>query len=40
MAIFDEIKVAMGELDEDEVIRLVNEALAKGEAGQALTACQ
>ena len=40
MAMYDEIKAAMGELDEDEVIRLVNEALAKGEAGQALTACQ
>ena len=40
MAIFDKIKAAMGELDEDEVIKLVNEALAKGEANQALTACQ
>ncbi|MCL2284996.1 MAG: cobalamin-dependent protein [Firmicutes bacterium] len=40
MAIYDEIKAAMGELDEDEVIRLVNEALVNADANQALVACQ
>ena len=40
MAIYDQIKAAMGELDEDEVLKLVKEALASGDAGKALTACQ
>jgi len=40
MAIYDQIKVAMGELDEAELIKLVNEALESGGAQDALTACQ
>jgi len=40
MTIYDKIKTAMGELDEDEVIKLVNEALESSGASDALTACQ
>ena len=40
MAIYDDIKAAMGELNEDEVIRLVNEALVGADANKALVACQ
>ena len=40
MAIYDQIKTAVGDLDEDEVLKLVNQALADGEADTALSACQ
>jgi len=40
MAFYDDIKIAMGELDEDEVIKLVKEALADGKASEALNGCQ
>ena len=40
MALYEQIKEAMGELDEDEVMKLINEALANGEADLALSACQ
>lgn len=40
MAIYEQIRVAMGELDEKEVLELVTQALEKGEADNALSACQ
>ena len=40
MAIYDQIKAAMGDLDEDEVVKLVKKALESGGVKDALAACQ
>ena len=40
MALSEQIKEAMGELDEEEVVKLVTQALADGQADSALLACQ
>jgi len=40
MELYNQIKIAMGDLEEDQLLRLVEDALNSGAANEALTACQ
>jgi len=40
MELYNQIKVAMGDLEEDQVLKLVEDALNSGNVNDALTACQ